>query len=65
MSEYVSICAELNIPLKEDKTMSPVSVLTYLGFEIDKVEMKKNMLFQHEKGSDSRDGLVLCSLTLT
>lgn len=41
MSEYVSICAELNIPLKEDKTMSPVSVLTYLGFEIDKVEMKK------------------------
>lgn len=65
MSEFVSICAELNIPLKEDKTMSPVSVLTCLGFEIDKVEIKKNMLFQHEKGSDSRHGLVLCSLNLT
>lgn len=50
MSEFVtSICAELNIPLKEDKTMSPVSVLTCLGFEIDKVEIKKICYFNMKK----------------
>lgn len=49
MSEFVSICAKLNILLKEDKTMSPVSVLSYLGFKIDKVEIKKICYFNMEK----------------
>ncbi|XP_052695666.1 uncharacterized protein LOC128174070 [Crassostrea angulata] len=39
MSEFDNICTELNIPLAEDKTLGPVSVLTYLGLEIDTVNM--------------------------
>lgn len=45
MLEFVSICVEFNILLKEDKIMSFVFVFICLGFEIDKVEIKKNMLF--------------------
>jgi hypothetical protein len=39
MSSFRNLCYELNIPIAEDKTVGPVTVLTFLGFVIDTAKM--------------------------
>jgi hypothetical protein len=39
MSNFQNLCYELNIPIAEDKTVGPVTVLTFLGFVIDTEKM--------------------------
>ncbi len=37
LSQFKSLCEDLGVPLSEDKTVGPSSVLTFLGVEIDAV----------------------------
>lgn len=39
MSAFHSICHDLGVPLAEDKTVGPTTCLTFLGLEIDTIEM--------------------------
>lgn len=39
MSCFCSICTDLGVPLAQDKTVGPTSVLTFLGLEIDTIHM--------------------------
>jgi hypothetical protein len=39
MSSFQNLCCELNIPIAEDKTVGPVTVLTFLGFVTDTDKM--------------------------
>ena len=36
---FLQICAELGVPIAEDKVFGPTQVLTYLGIEIDTISM--------------------------
>ena len=40
MSQFQDICEELGIPIASEKTQSPTTCLTYLGYELDTIEMK-------------------------
>ena len=39
MDRFRIICEDLGVPLAEDKTIGPSSILTFLGLEIDTLEM--------------------------
>lgn len=39
MSTFHSICHDIGVPLAEDKTVGPTTCLTFLGLEIDTIEM--------------------------
>ena len=39
MDHFRIICEDLGVPLAEDKTIGPSSILTFLGLEIDTLEM--------------------------
>lgn len=39
MSAFHSICHDLGVPLAEDKTVGPTTCLTFLGLEINTIEM--------------------------
>ena len=39
MSTFKNLCAEIGVPLAEDKTVGPTTCLTFLGLEIDTVQM--------------------------
>ena len=39
MDKIVSLCAKLKVPLAPDKVVGPTQCLTFLGIEIDTVEM--------------------------
>ena len=39
MGVFTDICKELGVPLAEDKSIGPVTVLTFLGLEINTEEM--------------------------
>ena len=39
MSSFQNLCYELNIPIAEDKTVGPVTILTFLSFVIDTAKM--------------------------
>lgn len=39
MNTFNSICYELGVPLAEDKSVGPTTCLTFLGLEIDTIEM--------------------------
>ena len=40
MSQFQDICTELGIPIAVEKTQLPTTCLTYLGYELDTIEMK-------------------------
>ena len=39
VSTFKNLCAEIGVPLAEDKTVGPTTCLTFLGLEIDTVQM--------------------------
>lgn len=39
MESFRKLCSQLEVPLAEDKTVGPVTLMTFLGFEIDTVLM--------------------------
>lgn len=39
MTQFTSLTKEIEVPLAEDKTAGPTTQLTFLGFEIDTVDM--------------------------
>ena len=39
MFQFESLAREMGVPLAEEKTLVPTTRLTYLGFEIDTVDM--------------------------
>ena len=44
MDTFNSICYELGVPLTEDKSVGPTTCLTFLGLEIDTIEMLSGYL---------------------
>ena len=40
MSQFDDLCDELGIPTASEKTQSPTTCLTYLGYELDTVRMQ-------------------------
>ena len=40
MSQFDDLCDELGIPIASEKTQSPTTCLTYLGYELDTVSMQ-------------------------
>ena len=47
LDNFQQVCAELGVPLADEKTMGPAQVLTFLGLEIDSV--KGQIRVPHEK----------------
>ena len=39
MHTFQDICSEIGVPLNQDKTIEPTTKLTFLGLEIDTVNM--------------------------
>ena len=40
MNEFSNICDNLNVPIAPEKTIGPTTVLEYLGYTIDTIEMR-------------------------
>ena len=40
MSSFLSMCADIGIPIAPDKTVQPTQVITFLGLELDSVAME-------------------------
>ena len=40
LSTCKAICAELGVPLAEEKTLGPLTVITFLGIELDSVKFE-------------------------
>ena len=40
MSAFLSMCADIGIPIAPDKTVQPTQVITFLGLELDSVAME-------------------------
>ena len=40
LSAFLSICADIGIPIAPDKTVQPTQVITFLGLELDSVAME-------------------------
>ena len=40
MSSFISMCADIGIPIAPDKTVQPTQVITFLGLELDSVAME-------------------------
>jgi len=44
LDEFSQLCQELGVPVADEKTASPLTCLTYLGYELDSVAMEISIL---------------------
>ena len=66
---FSSLCNQLGVPIAKEKTEGPVQTITYLGLEIDAVQMqvqvpkgKVQALCEHIHQSLSKKKITLCSV---
>lgn len=52
MHTFQDICSEIGVPLNQDKTIEPTTKLTFLGLEIDTVNMLVQILLVRFKSSN-------------
>ena len=50
LSTFLSMCADIGIPIAPDKTVQPTQVITFLGLELDSVAMEVFPDIQRHKG---------------
>ena len=48
-NQFISMCEMLGVPIKDEKTAGPSTSMTFLGIELDIVEMEARLHVPQEK----------------